>query len=104
DVRKRYDLPDWDGGLARLRLIFGPWAYGRPLLSPPGTPPERVAALRAALKATLTDAQFVADTSRLNMEIQFTEPDAVAALVGDILRTPMPVVERARGLLSVQKR
>jgi hypothetical protein len=60
--------------------------------------------LRAALKATLTDPQFVAETSRINMEIQFTEPDAITTLVGDILRTPMPVVERARVLLGVQNR
>jgi hypothetical protein len=38
------------------------------------------------------------------MEIQFTEPDAITTLVGDILRTPMPVVERARVLLGVQNR
>ena len=38
------------------------------------------------------------------MEIQFTEPEAIAVLVDDILRTPMPVVERARVLLGVQNR
>jgi tripartite-type tricarboxylate transporter receptor subunit TctC len=104
DVPNAYDLATKDDDRALFRLIFGPWAYGRPMLAPPGTPPERVAALRAALKATLTDPQFVAETSRINMEIQFTEPDAITTLVGDILRTPMPVVERARVLLGVQNR
>jgi tripartite-type tricarboxylate transporter receptor subunit TctC len=104
DVPNAYDLATKDDDRALFRLIFGPWAYGRPLLAPPGTPPERVAALRAALKATLADPQFVADTSRINMEIQFTEPEAIATLVGEILRTPMPVVERARVLLGVQNR
>ena len=104
DVPNAYDLATRDDDRALFRLIFGPWTYGRPLLAPPGTPSERVAALRAALKATLADPQFVADTTRINMEIQFTEPDAIAALVGDILRTPMPVVERARVLLGVQSR
>ena len=104
DVPNAYDLATRDDDRALFRLIFGPWAYGRPLLAPPGTPPERVAALRAALKATLADPQFVAETSRINMEIQFTEPETIAALVGDILRTPMPVVERARVLLGVQNR
>jgi tripartite-type tricarboxylate transporter receptor subunit TctC len=104
DVPNAYDLATKDDDRALFRLIFGPWAYGRPLLAPPGTPPERVAALRAALKATLADPQFVAETSRINMEIQFTEPDAIAALVSDILRTPTTVVERARILLGVQNR
>jgi tripartite-type tricarboxylate transporter receptor subunit TctC len=104
DVPNAYDLATRDDDRALFRLIFGPWAYGRPLLAPPGTPPERVVALRAALKATLADPQFVTDTKRLNMEIQPTEPEVIAALVDDILRTPMPVVERARVLLGVQSR
>jgi tripartite-type tricarboxylate transporter receptor subunit TctC len=104
DVPNAYDLASNDDDRALFRLIFGPWAYGRPLLAPPGTPADRVAALRAALKATVADPQFVAETQRLNMEIQTTEPAAIAVLVDDILHTPMPVVERARILLGVQNR
>jgi len=104
DVPNAYDLATSDDDRALFRLIFGPWAYGRPLLAPPGTPSDRVAALRAALKATLADPQYIAETKRINMEIQPTEPEAIAALVEDILRTPAPVVERARLLLGVQSR
>jgi tripartite-type tricarboxylate transporter receptor subunit TctC len=104
DVPNAYDLATNDSDRALFRLIFGPWAYGRPLLAPPGTPPERVTALRVALKETLADPQFVAETKRINMEIQPTEPEAIATLVEDILRTPAPVVERARVLLGVQNR
>lgn len=104
DVPNAYDLASKEEDRALFRLIFGPWAYGRPLLAPPGTPADRVAALRAALKATVADPQFVAETKRINMEIQPTEPDAIARLVEEILRTPAPVVERARVLLGVQNR
>lgn len=104
DVPNAYDLASTDEDRALFRLIFGPWAYGRPLLAPPGTPADRVAALRAAIKATVADPQYVAETKRINMEIQPTEPDAIARLVDEILRTPAPVVERARVLLSVQNR
>jgi tripartite-type tricarboxylate transporter receptor subunit TctC len=104
DVPNAYDFASKEEDRALFRLIFGPWAYGRPLLAPPNTPADRVAALRAALKATLADPQFVAETRRINMEIQPTEPDAIAALVAEIFRTPAPVVERARVLLGVQNR
>lgn len=104
DVPNAYDLATKDDDRALFRLIFGPWAYGRPLLAPPGTPADRVAALRAALKATVADPQFVAETRRINMEIQPTEPETIAKLVEEILRTPAPVVERARVLLGVQNR
>jgi tripartite-type tricarboxylate transporter receptor subunit TctC len=104
DVPNAYDLATREEDRQLFRLIFGPWAYGRPLLAPPGTPADRVAALRAALKATVADPQFVAETKRINMEIQLTEADAIARLIDDILRTPEPVVERARVLLGVQNR
>jgi tripartite-type tricarboxylate transporter receptor subunit TctC len=104
DVPNAYDLATKDDDRALFRLIFGPWAYGRPMLAPPGTPPDRVAALTVALKETLVDPQFVAEAKKINMEIQPMEPATIAKLVDEILRTPAPVVERARGLLGMQSR
>ena len=104
DVPNAYDLAANDDDRALFRLIFGPWAYGRPLLAPPGAPLERVTGLRVALKETLADPQYIAETKRINMEVQPTAPEAIAGLVDDILRTPAPVVERARVLLGVQSR
>jgi len=104
DVPNAYDLATKEDDRALFRLIFGPWAYGRPMLAPPGTPADRVAALAAGLKATLADPQFLAEVKRGNLEIQPMEPDTIAKLVDDVLRTPAPVVERARVLLGVQSR
>jgi tripartite-type tricarboxylate transporter receptor subunit TctC len=87
-----------------FRLIFGPWSYGRPLFAPPGTAPERVAALRAAVAAVVKDPAYLAETKKINMEIQPTPPDTVARLVDELLRTPAPVVERARQVLGVANR
>ena len=99
-----YDLATSEEDRALFRLKFGPWSYGRPLLAPPGTAKDRVAALRAAFSATMSDPQFMAEARRLNLEIQPTAPDTIEKLVDDILRTPAPVVERARVLLGVQNR
>ncbi len=104
DIPNAYDLATKEEDRQLFRLIFGPWAYGRPLLAPPDTPLDRVEALRAAFAATLVDPQFVAEAQRINMEIQPMGADAVAKLVGEILHTPAPVVERARILLGAQNR
>jgi tripartite-type tricarboxylate transporter receptor subunit TctC len=87
-----------------FQLIFGPWTYGRPLFAPPGTDPARVAVLRAALAATLKDPAYLAEAKKINMEIQPTAHDTIAKLVDQILRTPAPVVERARQVLGVANR
>jgi tripartite-type tricarboxylate transporter receptor subunit TctC len=104
EVPNVYDLASGQEDRQLFQLIFGPWAYGRPLLAPPDVPQDRVAALRAAFAAAVADPQFLAEAKRINMEIQPTGPDAIAALVDEILRTPAPVVERARTLLGAQNR
>jgi tripartite-type tricarboxylate transporter receptor subunit TctC len=104
DVPNAYDLATKEEDRQLFRLIFGPWAYGRPMLAPPETPKDRLDALRAAFNATVADPQFLAETQKINMEIQPLAPEAIDKLVADILRTPAPVIERARVLLGAQNR
>ena len=104
EVPNAYDLAASEEDRALFRLNFGPWSYGRPLLAPPGTPIDRVEALRRAFTDTLADPQFLADAQRLNMEVQPTARQVIERLLAEILRTPAPVVERARVVLGVQNR
>jgi tripartite-type tricarboxylate transporter receptor subunit TctC len=104
DVPNAYDLAAKEEDRQLFRLIFGPWAFGRPLLAPPETPKDRVHALRKAFNDTVADPAFVEEAKKINMEIQPTAPDAIEKVVDDILRTPQPVIERARVLLGTQNR
>jgi tripartite-type tricarboxylate transporter receptor subunit TctC len=104
NVPNAYDLVKKEEDRQLFKLIFGPWAYGRPLMAPPGTPPDRVNALRGAVKATLADPQFRAEANKINLEIQPTEPEAISKLVAEIFNTPESVLEQARGLLGVANR
>ena len=104
DIPNAYDLVKSEEDRQLFRLIFGPWSYGRPLFAPPGTEPERVAVLRAAFAAVVKDPAYLAETKKINMEIQPTSPEAIAKLVDQILQTPAPVVERARQVLGVANR
>ncbi len=104
NVPNAFDLVTKEEDRQLFRLIFGPWTYGRPLLAPPGVPVERIEALRNAVKATLDDPQFRAETKKINLEIQPTAPAAIEKVLGDIFATPQPVLERARDLLGVKNR
>ena len=53
-----------------LELILSPFAMDRPMLAPPGTPPERVAALRKAFSAAMRDPGFIAEAQKQNLEIK----------------------------------
>ena len=52
----------------------------------------------------LRDPEFIAETTKLNIEINPTDGDKIAPIVDAILKTPEPVVARARALLGVDKR
>jgi len=104
NVPNAFDLVTKEEDRQLFRLIFGPWTYGRPLMAPPGTPKDRVEVLRNAVKATLADPQFIAETKKINLEVQPVMPDAIEKVVGEIFQTPAPVLERARVLLGVAGR
>ena len=53
-------------------------ALGRPFFMPPGTPPERAAAIRRAFEATMKDPGFLAEATKGRLD--------VAPLTGDELR------------------
>jgi hypothetical protein len=65
---------------------------------------HQLSPIAQAFEATLADPQFVAEARKTRMEVQPMAPDAIEKLVGGILRTPRPVVERARILLGAQNR
>jgi tripartite-type tricarboxylate transporter receptor subunit TctC len=52
-----------------LALKFAPYDVGYAFMAPPETPPERVAALRAALAATFNDPAYRADAARERLEV-----------------------------------
>jgi tripartite-type tricarboxylate transporter receptor subunit TctC len=104
NVPNAYDLLKKEEDRQLFKLIFGPWAYGRPLVAPPGTQPDRVEALRAAVKATLADPKLLAEAKKINLEIQPMEPAEIGSLVAEIFKTPEPVLKLARGHLNVANR
>jgi len=75
-------------------------AVGRPIATSPGTPPARVAALRAAFQATLKDPEFLAEAKKMNAEIRPQTGDELASIVRRIIDAPPDVKERVRTALQ----
>ena len=73
---------------------------GRPLAAPPGTPAERVAALRAAFEETMKDPRFLHDVEVSRTEFGPIRGEALQHSVERILTTPKPRTERARVILE----
>jgi len=79
---------------AALKLLSSVTAVGRPLFTSPGTPPERVAALRRAFDLTMKDPAYIADLQKINLSLNPMSGEELQKVVEDTVNTPKPVVER----------
>jgi tripartite-type tricarboxylate transporter receptor subunit TctC len=79
-------------------LIFGTQGLGRSYVAATGIPTDRAAALRKAFMATMSDAQFLADASKANLDLRPQTGEAVTAFVKRIYASPKHVVERAKAV------
>ena len=87
---------------ALMSAAFALLDIGRPFALPPGTPPERVAALRQAFAAMLHDSAVLADAKSLGIGIDRSRSGAeLLALVRRDYETPPAVIERLK-LLKLQ--
>jgi tripartite-type tricarboxylate transporter receptor subunit TctC len=83
-----------------LELILSQQLAGRPYLAPPEVPSERLAALRAAFDATMTDEAFLLDAQRLRLLIDPMTAGEMEALFRRAYASPGAVIARAKELLK----
>jgi tripartite-type tricarboxylate transporter receptor subunit TctC len=77
-----------------LELFFTQKTVARPVIAPPGIPPERLAILRAAFAALATDGDFLADAERSGLEAAPLSGEAVDRIIALIAGTPAELAER----------
>jgi tripartite-type tricarboxylate transporter receptor subunit TctC len=90
------DLAKNDEDRAVLRLISLPIPLGQAYLTPPGTPPDRIALLRTAFDATMNDEAFRAEADRLHLDLDPIDAEEVAKIVAETIDTPLDIVAKAR--------
>ena len=81
----------------------GQLALGRPVLTPPGVPAARVAALRQAMEETFRDPDFLADCAKQRLECHDPSSGAeLAALVARLYALPKRVQERLTAIYAAR--
>ena len=95
-----FELPKDDIAREGLLLMFARQDYGRPLLTPPGVPADRVAALRKAYMDSMKDPAFRADAEKAGLEINPVSGEELDALTAQIMKTKPAAVEKLRILLT----
>jgi tripartite-type tricarboxylate transporter receptor subunit TctC len=83
-----------------LRLVFGWAALERPLAAPPGTPVDRVAALRQGFDAAMQDPALLAEAAQASLGIAPMAGAAIARFAEEVYATPPAVAARAAQMLG----
>lgn len=103
DATRMYTMLKSDDQKKLADVIFRQTELARPLAAPPGTPKERVAALRKAMLDTLRDPAMIADSKKLTIDYDPVPGSQTAQMFAEFYNTPPKLVERARQVTQPDK-
>lgn len=83
-----------------FELMLARQEYGRPFITPPGLPEDRVALLRSAFDALMEDDDFLGEAASLHVDINPVHWTALEELTDRIYATPPDVLEYLGELLQ----
>jgi tripartite-type tricarboxylate transporter receptor subunit TctC len=82
------------------RVIFAAESFGRPIVSGPGTPADRVEILRRGFEHAMKDPELLAETKKQKMDVDPTSGSELEKLAQEILQQPPDVMARVKKLLA----
>jgi tripartite-type tricarboxylate transporter receptor subunit TctC len=83
-----------DAGREVLRATASTGEIGRSIITTPGVPPERLAALRSAFQAMLKDPEFVAACEKRNLMVDGATGEDMDQIVHETLQLPKTVAQK----------
>jgi tripartite-type tricarboxylate transporter receptor subunit TctC len=109
--RREPDLPDiplWtelagnEDQRQVLALLSGDVSVGRPILTAPNVPADRVKALRQAFAETMRDPQFIEAAKQANMEMNPMLGDELQQVVENIVSSPPRILAMVKDAIAIK--
>jgi tripartite-type tricarboxylate transporter receptor subunit TctC len=94
------DLAKNEEDRAVFRLISAPTALGRPIVTAPGVPAERVKVLRDSFDRMIKDPKFLEIATRERFEIDYVPGEEMQKIVGEIVDAPASVRDRLKQIMD----
>jgi len=85
---------------ALVTAILASGDLGRPFITPPGVPADRLKILRDAFRKTMADPAFLADVKARKLEVDPDFGEELEIIAKEAVNQPRDIVERMRKLLS----
>jgi tripartite-type tricarboxylate transporter receptor subunit TctC len=104
DATQMYTLLKTDEQRKIADVIFRQTELARPLAAPPGTPHDRVAALRKAMLDTFKDPAMQADAAKLQVDFDPVPGEEATEMFADFYKTPPALVKKAAEMTQPEKK
>ena len=98
ELMNEYKTPESERRL--LPLVFAASDFGRPIVAPPGVPPDRIKILREAFLKTMNDPDLLAEAKRKNLDITPSTGEELEALAKQVMAQTPDVVARVKTLMD----
>jgi tripartite-type tricarboxylate transporter receptor subunit TctC len=82
------------------QVILAAESFGRPIISGPGLPADRVTTLRRAFDQAMKDPDLLAETQKQKMDVDPESGENLEKLAQQILQQPAEVLARVKKILS----
>jgi tripartite-type tricarboxylate transporter receptor subunit TctC len=80
---------------AVIKLLVGTQLMGRPFLTAPGIPADRLVLLRQAFDRTMADPEFISDAQKRELDVSPLNGAGIDALLRELYASPRDVTEKA---------
>jgi len=98
ELMDRYKTPE--AGRRLATVVLAPSEFGRPMVTTPGVPPERIKILREAWNRTLKDPELLAEAKKRDWLVGPVAGEELEALAKDVVAQPPEVIQRLKKLLG----
>jgi tripartite-type tricarboxylate transporter receptor subunit TctC len=83
-----------------MELVVSGNHLGRPQAMPPGTPADKVAAMRAAFQETVKDPAFIAEVKKLRLELDPVSGEELQSYITKLQDVPKRLIPKAKEMLE----
>jgi tripartite-type tricarboxylate transporter receptor subunit TctC len=97
ELMERHKTPEALKRLGVVLLSVG--TIGRPLMTPPAMPGDRLAILRDAYAKMIADPEFLADAKKRDWDVDYTNGPELEAIAKRSVSQPPEIIERLRKIL-----
>ncbi len=81
-------------------VMLGSSEFGRPIVTSPGLPVERIKQLRGAFMKSMSDPQLLAEAEKKKLEITPTSGEVLTKIAKEVIDQPTEVIERMKKILA----